>query len=931
MHKSLVIFAVGISLGAISPAASPAEAIKARDSNAISALAHEQADGGRFKEAESSYRKALSIDPLNTAAISGLIDLYRQQGMLAKAQLMTAQLTPAQRNVLGPALKRIESTLLQDQADSRLAKGQQDEAIKYLEQAVRVDADDTLLHSKLAKQYARRGSIAMGLALLDDFQNRHPNDPDALYALAQYQSDTGDTANALKTLSRIDDAKRTADMISLQQRLTIKSLAQETKSLMQSGKKDEAVKMLSEAEAIGSGNEELLLMVALTWAEIGEVAHGRALFEKAKAIRTPPSVNWRLRYADFLAMTDSDRELQEELKTIAGIPNLSPAEKISLAEMQESAAIRTADKQASAGNTGQAHQTLEPFLKQKPGLIRLLLADARVYRAEHKWQPALDIYSRILGWDRQNLDARSGLVETMSASGDRARALQQLDEWAGDRTANEVYVGRHLSGMYENLGEYDRAKKVVDSLTANHPDATYVLYDGWKMAQRAGRLDHEIEYLKKLVVAEPYVRPGSSPKAMSPQGGSQQKPAFQDESIGIGEFGSADRIERDWKEKKLAALIDRHSDWFSAAIDARNRSGTSGLSEFHSLEIPLEYKSPWHMNDEVFFRADLVKLSAGDVDPSNDRFGSMLLCQPPAPPCAPDLLGQSTQGVSVTAGYQRGDFSADIGTTPRNFPVSNTVGAIRQKGDLGEFGYSLEASRRPVTASFLSFAGARDPNTGKVWGGVVATGARLGLSLDKGETFGFWSSLGWHNLTGRNVQSNRRIQVMAGEQWRMINEENRRFIVGLTAMYWNFSENAGEYTFGHGGYYSPNKYRSLALPVTYAARSPRFSYMLRGSVSVSRTQMLDAQFYPTDSALQQAAGNPVYAGGPSSKGTGHSLMAACEYQAAPRLFAGGLFAIDRSDYYAPNRALVYLRYSFDHAGAQPVFLPPEPMEPSSQF
>jgi tetratricopeptide (TPR) repeat protein len=928
MHRKLVIFAVSIGLGAISPPATSAEPVQAGEANAMAALAQEQANSGRFKEAESSYRKALSADPLNTGAIRGLINLYRQQGMLAKAQLVIAQLTPAQRNALGPALKRIESTMLQDQADSRLAKGQQDEAIKYLEQAVRVDADDIGLHFKLAKQYANRGSIAMGLALLDNFQNRHPNDPDALYALAQYQSDTGDTANALKTLNRIDVAKRTRDMASLQQRLTIKNLAQETRSLMQSGKKDEAVKMLSEAEAIGSGNEELLLMVALAWAEIGEVAHSRAMFEKAKAAHTPPSVNWHLRYADFLAMTDSDRELQEVLKTIAGMPNLSPAEKTSLTEMQESAAIRTADKQASAGNTALAHQTLEPFLKQKPGLIRMLLADARVYRAEHKWQPALVIYSRILGWDKQNLDARSGLVETLSASGDRAKALQQLDEWAADRTANEVYIGRHLSGMYENLGEYDRARKVVDSLIANHPDATYVLYDGWKMAQRAGRLDHEIEYLKKLVVAEPYVRPGSSPKTMSPQGGSQQKPALQDEGIGIGEFGSADRIERDWKEKKLAALIDRRSDWFSAAIDVRNRSGTSGLSEFHSLEIPLEFKMPWHAGDEVFFRADLIKLGAGDVDPSNDRFGSMQLCQPN---CTQASLGQAAQGMSFTAGYQRGDFSADIGTTPRNFPASNAVGAVRQKGDLGEFGYSLEASRRPVTASFLSFAGARDPNTGKVWGGVVATGARMGLSLDKGETFGFWSSLGWHNLTGRNVQSNRRIQVMAGEQWRMINEENRRFIVGLTAMYWNFSENAGEYTFGHGGYYSPNKYRSLALPVTYAARSPRFSYMLRGSVSVSRTQMHDAQFYPTDSALQQAAGNPVYAGGPSSKGTGHSLMAACEYQATPRLFAGGLFAIDRSDYYAPNRALVYLRYSFDHAGAQPVFMPPEPMEPSSQF
>lgn len=931
MRKKLAIFAVsGIVLGAISTHASCSEqVVQPKEPSAITALAREQAERGQFNEAESSYRKALSIDPLNTNAISGLIDLYRQQGMLAKVQLTIAQLTPAQRNALGASLKRIESTMLQDQAEQRLAKGQEDQAIKYLEQAVQVDADDPWLHFKLAKQYAHRGSVAMGRTLLDDFVARHPDDPDGLYALAQYQSDRGDAGSALKTLKRIAVAKRSRDMILLQQRLTMKNLADDTKSLMQSGKKDEAIKMLTEAEANSSDNEELMLAAALGWAEVGDATHGRMLFNKARAIHTPPSVTWHLRYANFLAMTGSEQELQDELKAIAEIPNLSPAEKASFEELQESAAVRMADKQTSAGNTFLAHQTLAPYLKQKPDQVRLLLADARAYRADREWQASVDTYTRILKSDKLNKEARSGLIGALSASGEREMALRQLDEWAADSTANDVYIGLPLSGMFFDLGEYDRAKKMVDGLLVAHPEATYVLYDAWKMAQREGRVDDEIDYLKKLVVAYPSRQESSTSlrDASSPQKDAKQPPSPAYEYIGIDEFGSTNKIQRDWKEKKLAALIDRRSDWLSGAIDMRSRSGTSGLSEFHSLEIPLEYKTPWHMNDEVFFRTELIKLSAGDVDPTNGSFGSVQLCQPN---CTQGLLAQAEQGVSFTAGYQRGDLSADIGFTPRNFPVSNAVGAIRQKGDLGDFGYSLEASRRPVAATLLSFSGTRDPYTGEVWGGVVATGARLGLSLDKGETFGFWSSFDWHSLTGRNVQSNRRIQVMAGEQWRITNEENRKFVVGLTGMYWHFAEDAGEYTFGHGGYYSPHNYRSLSLPVTYTARLPRFSYMLRGSISKSTAQMQDAQYYPTDGSRQSAAGNLMYTGGLST-GTGHSLMAAWEYQVEPKLFAGGLLSMDRSYYYAPNRALVYLRYSLDHPGAQPVFMPPEPMEPSSQF
>lgn len=496
---------------------------------------------------------------------------------------------------------------------------------------------------------------------------------------------------------------------------------------------------------------------------------------------------------------------------------------------------------------------------------------------------------------------------------------------------SDVPDSLHISRILADIGEYELAQQQVDSLIAAHPNETYLLYDGWKTARRSENTAREIDYLKKLVIAEPAIRPSPTQDAVSVQGNIQRTPATAYENIGIDEFGSEKKIQRDWKEKKLASLIDRRSRWFSSAIDVRSRSGTAGLSEFHSVEIPLEYKTPWHVSDEVFFRADLVKLDAGSVASTNSNFGSMLLCQPT---CASTQLQQTARGVSFTAGYQRANLSADIGTTPRNFAVTNIVGGIQQKGDLGQFGYSLEASRRPITTSLLSYAGSIDPNTGQVWGGVVATGGRLGLSLDAGKTFGFWSSLGWHNLTGRNVQSNRRFQLMAGEQWRVINEENRRLTLGLTGAYWNLSENAGEYTFGHGGYFSPHTYLSLSLPLTYVKRSPRFSYLLQAAISASRSQTKAADFFPTNSTLQGQAlltpTTPTYTGG-SSSGTGYLLRGAWEYQVQPKFFIGGLLAIERSQSYAPNQVLLYIRYSFDHPGAQPVFLPPEPIEPSSQF
>lgn len=906
-----------------------ARQLDSKEPNAIAALARIRADRGRFNEAESGYRQALSIEPANGSALNGLLSLYRQQGMDEKTQQTIDQLSPAQRKALGASLNRIEAALLKTKADRLLAEGRHDEAIAILEQAVLVDADDPWLRFNLARQYADRNNSARGQALFDDLLSRRPGDTDTLYALALYQSNLGSTDNALNTLSRIEASQRSQKIASLQKRLQVKNLIRDARSLARSGRQDESRKALLEAEAVGSGEEDLSIEIAFEWAGIGDIQHGRALFDKIKKAHEPPSATWRLRHAEFLDRLGFDQELRDELDAIGGIKNLSPQEAAALAELRESAAIRMANKQTMAGDAALAHQTLAPFLKTKPDRAHLLLADARAYRAERQWSAAQASYLHILQLDQTNREARNGLIETLAATDNRPAALQHLSEWVAGSKAGDFPARLHLVGLYLGLEEYELAQSLLGPLLISHPDNPQALDHAWQIAQHTGRMDEQIGYMRRSLAAERAERNPPSPLRDAASSAIPQAAAgtLASEDAGIGKFGDPGKIERDWKEKKLAALIDRSSDWLSSAIDMRSRKGTAGLSEFHSVEVPLEYKTPWYANNEVFFRTDLVKLGAGKVSPVNDRFGSMLLCQPA---CLPTLLRQSAQGASFTAGYQRDNLRADIGVTPLNFPVSNIVGGIRQKGYFGKLSYSLEASRRPITGSLLSFAGTKDPNTGKVWGGVVATGGYLGLSLDKGETFGFWSSVGLHNLTGRNVLSNERFQLMAGGQWRVINEENRLLSIGLMSMYWHFTENAGEYTFGHGGYYSPLNYRSLSLPVTYAERFPRFSYMLRAAVSVSQSQTRDAPFFPVNGQLQAQSANSMYAGGPGH-GTGQSLKAAWEYQVDPELFVGGLLSLDRSESYAPNRLLFYMRYSLNHPAAQSVFMPPEPIESSSQF
>lgn len=405
--------------------------------------------------------------------------------------------------------------------------------------------------------------------------------------------------------------------------------------------------------------------------------------------------------------------------------------------------------------------------------------------------------------------------------------------------------------------------------------------------------------------------------------------------------GTAGSIEQDtdfsYAYRRLADLLDERSSWGTGAVDIRTRDGSAGRSEFLAVEAPLEWKQKRTPFGRWTYRADLVKVDADKLDlaDAGNVFGSTLLCQPV---CNTGVFRQEERGVALNVSLDRNSTRYDIGTTPLGFPVKTVIGGILHVGRIGPFGYSANLSRRPVSSSLLSYAGTRDPRTGRVWGGVHATGIRLGLSADRGGTVGGWSSLGWHRIDGKNVQSNNRTQLMAGAIYRILNEDNRAMHVGLTGMLWRMQRNVGEYTFGHGGYFSPGRFASLSIPVTYAQRFARFSYLVRAAISRTRTRTPSAAYFPTDGALQNEAErlagttsvSPFY-GSDQSGGFGRSLAFAWEYQANLQTFIGGRFELDRSREYAPNRYTVYLRHAFGTPPASPVPLMPEAILPISQF
>jgi hypothetical protein len=358
-------------------------------------------------------------------------------------------------------------------------------------------------------------------------------------------------------------------------------------------------------------------------------------------------------------------------------------------------------------------------------------------------------------------------------------------------------------------------------------------------------------------------------------------------------------------------------------------SGTGGISDFNAHDTMLQVDMPLY-DGRAFLRTDTVQLDAGrfSTDGSGKYYETFGTCHTQG--CRGDEH-QKTTGTSVAAGWKNDRWAADIGTTPMGFEVVDWSGGLAYSGDWNHIGWTLAASRRPISSSLLAFGGAKDPNTGTTWGGVRATGVSLSASYDRGEANGVWADLSAHQLTGKNVADNQRQRLMAGYYYKVINEDNRRLSVGLNTMLWHYQKDLSGYSLGQGGYYSPQQYLSLSLPVNYRQRTENWSWELGGSVSLSHSKTDSQRRYPLQGLIPDSLPDKfAVEDGSASSGVGYTLRAIVERRLSSHWTLGAGIDIQQAKNYTPSHALIYLRYSL--AGWQgDLDLPPQPLTPYADF
>lgn len=380
-------------------------------------------------------------------------------------------------------------------------------------------------------------------------------------------------------------------------------------------------------------------------------------------------------------------------------------------------------------------------------------------------------------------------------------------------------------------------------------------------------------------------------------------------------------------ERTMAGSESRQESYVETAYSMRYKSGAIGLDYLYETEVPIAWHIPLEEgHSSLVAKATQVTLDAGDVASAAglvmDRFGT----NNPLP-LVPATYPIRASGIALSLGYQSTALSADIGVTPMGFKVMNVVGGVRWNTDMSGSNLSVEAVRRPVTDSVLSYAGVTDNNlrAGQAWGGVVKTGGHLGYYYPFGGDWAVYASGGFYTYDGLNVAQNSSYNTHVTMIYQLARTDDYVVTISGQLGQMGFDNNQRWYLWGHGGYYSPKSHSHLSIPFHLHGKGERSAYEFNFTPSITNVTEEAALTYPTDAVLQ--AGVPAPATLPATVRNGRptwKMNWTYEYQILPQFAIGNRSHYEQSQTYDQLGTMFYLRYDIEKAKQA---MPPNPIRP----
>lgn len=810
-----------------------------------------------YAAADKNYIQALQLEALNGSALRGRLDVRIEQQDWAGAASLAQRFSPAQKQVVSEKINGIQSEIILARLRIAITKDDQAGMQSAVEALIELKPTSPWLRLDIADVVRSMGDKRRADKLMSEWAT-NSTDPEMKFAYALYLAQDFKVDAAISELESVPKRDVTPAMKRNLTRLKLNADLQDLPVRYQASPKA-ITTMLTSLESQYTGQVQTLARLVSAWVEIEKVDEAQRIYQSIR-----PSSKWttdeKLAYGSMMVSLnqfDDFDQWYEGLALSKGQQAVSASEALQFDELK----------------------------------TRRTLAQADLLLANQQPEQAMALYERISSKPEPfKTQAQVGLLQASAQSGDEAtyHDLHLILNKKRD-TLNAAQL-MTVASVFNQLG-YRNDANTLNRLLDDTQDADALAYRNsmsiamdnqqWTLAEERGRQALNSDRIEK----------SAKPDEASL------------ETLTLRElYDTADDY---WLTRNVKSDIDTLHDrsdghvligWDYSARDGRNSSN----------QVPIEARIPIESLDgHLLLRADYVSIDSGELDyyeKEPEKFPTTTTVQ------------NDASGMALGVGWQAKDWQVDIGTTPIGFDHTTWVGGVSVDGDLGDFGWTAEASRRPETSSTLSYAGMTVPSgtsdpQGKKWGGVVRTGVKLNSSWDIGGPYGFWSSLQYHALTGENVEDNTRLGVLGGAYYKLIATDDQRLSIGTNLMYLDYDKNLGEYTLGHGGYYSPQSYFSVSLPVNYYGRyDSTWSYQLSASISNSWTEE-DAPYLSSSDSSERGGG------------FGASLQAAVEKRVSKRWYIGALVDLQRSEFYTPNHFMLYGKYTFNDRW-QPIEYPP---------
>lgn len=837
-----------------------------------------------FVAAEARFRNALTLRPGQRDALNGIYLALLGQDRIAEAEAFQREmgLPPNRDAAAARAFSLRDRAALTDNPEQSLA---------LLRQALSMAPGNPWIMLDAIRKLRQLGQNTEATELTQRLERETTADASTAAALVALDEERFGAVVAL--LERIPVRVRNADMNRLLTQSRREFEVRQLELQVREGRPGAQDALLA-----GAGRRDPAFNVGpatvRAFARLNDPVRAGMAARAALAANPGTSAADRIALASALIEANRLEDASALASPLLADRNLPAETRRQLAAVMEAGAVQQADALGNRREVGQAYQALAPALAASPASVPLNMALVRLYVSQNRTEEARILVDAVLERDPRNLTARLAKVDLALAEG-RLREADALIAETAFLHPGEIQVTMAEARVARARGELGRSLRLLESAGAR-------------------RLEH-LRNSGQLAEAR------LTQIALNPQRG------------GPGPAQLHDPVTAQIAQELIRAR-DEAATWLQAGAMLGYREGNAGTARLTNLTVPLEVSTPMpgNMPGRIVMGVDTVALNAGNLNTAS--VSARVFGENAVLPLGSFRSGPETQeGAALRAAYLGRNFRADIGSTPLGFARTNIVGGAEVVPRINEqLRMRLSFDRRAVTESMLSYAGMPNSVVGAPWGGVVRTGARLQFEWAPNPRFGTYAGAGYSIYRGDNVQNNSRVDAGIGAYYAVMRQQNQQLTMGLDLRYFGFDKNLGGFTFGQGGYFSPQQQIIASLQAEYIARWGDWSLRTVGAVGYQNYRAAATPVFPTNSALQAQAvtasffDNTVPTNNTPTRSSGitGSIFGNLEYAVTPNVRFGLAGRFEKVGDYQDTLGLFYLRWRLDrpredllplHAGA----------------